>query len=87
MYFIGIDKHKEFSPLYFISKVCQDGDLRLIQGDINLSDQQGFSTGGQVELCINNTYGAVCDDFWDEVDATVACLQLGFSNGRDFLPF
>ncbi len=35
-----------------------------------------------MQVCINNTYGAICDDFWDELDATVACSQIGYSNGK-----
>lgn len=33
---------------------------------------------GRVEICFNNTYGSVCGDFWDELDARVVCGQLGF---------
>ena len=51
-----------------------DGDLRLVEGE--------QSSGHRVEVCINNTYGAICDRFWDGLDALVACRQLGFSNGK-----
>lgn len=52
--------------------VCNDGDLRLINGSTPRE--------GRIEFCRNNMYGTVCDDQWDVLDARVACRQLGFSS-------
>lgn len=55
--------------------VCSDGDLRIAGGSLLME--------GSLEICINNTYGGICDDFWDVLDAKVACMWLGFSNGNE----
>lgn len=54
-----------------LAVVCEYGALRLVNGTTSME--------GRVELCINETWGTVCDGFWSTFDATVACRQLGFN--------
>ena len=40
---------------------------------------------GRVEICISGEYGAVCDDNFDDRDASVVCTELGFSQYGVFI--
>ena len=38
-----------------------------------------FRRYGRVEVCINNQWGTICDNYWDDNAATVICKMLGYS--------
>ena len=50
---------------------CTHGDIRLVGGSM-ISE-------GRVEVCFNDSWGTVCDDYWSTVDANVLCKQIGYS--------
>lgn len=52
---------------------CKDGDLRI---------SEGTPVAGFLEYCLNDMFGIVCGDSFDNNDARVACKQLGYgANG------
>ena len=53
-----------------------DGDIRLVGGRSMYE--------GRVELCRNEAWGTVCDDFWNAPDANVVCRQLGFNDTGEY---
>lgn len=52
-------------------------------GEIRLAD--GSQREGRIEICLNNEWGTVCDQIWDNIDAGVACRQLELSSSGSVL--
>ena len=58
---------------------CDDGTIRL-RGGSNARE-------GRVELCANNAWGTICDNYWDNSDAKVVCRQLGYATVGMYLDY
>ena len=59
--------------MFFVVR-CNTSDIRL-QGGTREDE-------GRVEVCMNGVWGTVCDNSWNDSDASVVCRQLGFSRFR-----
>lgn len=61
------------SLLFWFPLLLQDGALRLTGGTKNNS--------GVVQVYVDGLWLAVCERYWDNVAAHVACRLLGYSGG------
>ena len=72
--------------------VCieQDGDWSACESDGSCEEQDTPATRdvpleGRLEIAYNGEWGTVCDDYWTETDAAVACKRLGHAGAVDAL--
>ena len=72
--------YKMFYMVWYHLVRCQNGEIRLA-GSGRATEREG-----RVEVCFNDRWGTVCDDYWDDPDARVVCRQLGYSpNSKSLL--
>ena len=57
-------------------ELCIDGSVRITGTNLDYI--------GSVQVCINSTWGTICEEEWDDADASVVCNQLGFSSYGKF---
>ena len=68
---IGVFCREEGTPA-----VCRTGEVRL-EGS---SQPQETSREGRVEVCVDNQWGTICDDSWDDRSVNFVCNSL-FGDG------
>lgn len=64
----------DFMYILIHTVMCQTGDVRLVNGT--------SPSEGRVEICMGGVWGTVCDNAWDQLDASIVCRQLMFSRFR-----
>jgi hypothetical protein len=58
------------AKMYINTVPCTNGDVRLVERYVG---------SGRIEVCDNNSWGTICSNSWDDIAASVACSQLGYS--------
>ena len=53
---------------------CNNGDIRLVDGSSEYD--------GRLELCYLDQWGTICGDLFGDLDAQVACRQLGLNTNQ-----
>ena len=66
-----------FYTSMYCDAVCSDRQIRLAGGSNHRE--------GRFEICFNNTWGTVCNNGWNLLDAKVVCRMLNFSYNSKFV--
>ena len=67
------------SDSYLYAALCESGTVRLVS-----EDSSYFRSYGRVEICIDQAWSTICDEHWDNADASIVCRQLGYSQYGDY---
>ena len=71
---------------FFPTPECVDGDIRLNASSPiahTISSRFGVKAG-RIEVCAGGAWGTVCDDYFTDVNAGVACRQLGYTSRGEY---
>ena len=55
---------------------CGEEDIKMTHQTIT-RDGDAYIMAGRLLVCVNNKWATVCQRGWDDVDARVACRELG----------
>ena len=72
-----LDHAEQDFPTFTPEPACNEFDLRLTN-TFSYTQDVSFVIEGNVEICINGTFVAICDLGWDNVEAQLACNIAGF---------
>ena len=57
--------------VFLVAVPCPFGDVRLAAS--------GYSGVGRIEVCQDGSWGTICSNAWDDLDASIACKASGYS--------